>query len=210
MLDLTTTTVGAFVRRRTDHELGRIVAIDVERDRVTVDYGRHLEDEDRSSEVGIGAAEVWTVANLNMATREELARMSALMAWQSSGGRIEALTAEIALVRQRWAEDVATIGEALLEEAESRGWCSEFDDFIESTNPKLYAEGLPRRVRDWEVTVMVEVAVPVAVSAVSEEEAIEIASQEWRDRWSEHDWNARDAIIGGTTCDSDMFTANEI
>lgn len=210
MLDLTTTTVGAFVRRRTDHELGRIVAIDVERDRVTVDYGRHLEDEDRSSEVGIGAAEVWTVANLNMATREELARMSALMAWQSSGGRIEALTAEIALVRQRWAEDIATIGEALLDEAESRGWCSEFDDFIESTNPKLFAEGLPRRARDWEVTVMVEVAVPVAVSAVSEEEAIEIASQEWRDRWSEHDWNARDAIIGGTTCDSDMFTANEI
>lgn len=210
MLDLTTTTVGAFVRRRTDHELGRIVAIDVERDRVTVDYGRHLEDEDRSSEVGIGAAEVWAVANLNMATREELARMSALMAWQSSGGRIEGLTAEIALVRQRWAEDIATIGEALLDEAESRGWCSDFDDFIESTNPKLYADGLPRRVRDWEVTVMVEVAVPVAVSAVSEEEAIEIASQEWRDRWSEHDWNARDAIIGGTTCDSDMFTANEI
>lgn len=210
MLDLTTSTVGAFVRRRTDHELGRIVAIDVERDRVTVDYGRHLEDEDRSSEVGIGAAEVWTVANLNMATREELARMSALMAWQSSGGRIEALTAEIALVRQRWAEDIATIGEALLDEAESRGWCSDFDDFIESTNPKLFAEGLPRRVRDWEVTVMVEVAVPVAVSAVSEEEAIEIASQEWRDRWSERDWNARDAIIGGTTCDSDMFTANEI
>lgn len=103
--------------------------------------------------------------------------------------------------------DVATIGEALLEEAERRDWCSEFDEFVADINEKLHVP-LPRRIKDWDVYVPVEVTVRVSVSAISEEDARAEAGNEWRDRWDGE--YAAEIISEGRTMHDGDFKVEEI
>lgn len=66
--------------------------------------------------------------------------------------------------------DIERIGEALIDEANERGWCSIYDEFVKNLNRSL-TEELPVRRRSYDVDVTVTYTVTVTVSAVSEEEA---------------------------------------
>lgn len=59
--------------------------------------------------------------------------------------------------KQQHERDIALIGEKLLEEADERGWCEQFDDVVEELNRKLIVE-LPTRERDYNVQVTITVA----------------------------------------------------
>lgn len=98
----------------------------------------------------------------------------------------------------RHENDIATIGEALLEEAERRGWCSDFDEFVSDVNEKLYAS-LPRRIKDFDVYVEVIARVRVSVSAADEDEARSEAYGSWRERWDGE--FAAEAISNGSVLD---------
>lgn len=77
------------------------------------------------------------------------------------------------------------IGERLIQEAENRGWCEEFDRIIDEVNDELPgAFALPMRQHEYEVTWTQTVTVNVDMSATftarSEEEAEEMA-RNWDD-----------------------------
>lgn len=57
--------------------------------------------------------------------------------------------------------DVAKIGAALLEAAERRDWCSEYDDLVDAVNRQLHCE-LPTRVAEYTVTYTVTVTIEAA------------------------------------------------
>lgn len=73
--------------------------------------------------------------------------------------------------------DIAHLSSALLDEAESRQWCSDFDEFVDTVNRKLHVE-LPTRER--EMTVRVAIYLDVDVRARDEDAAIEIAETQVR------------------------------
>jgi hypothetical protein len=81
--------------------------------------------------------------------------------------------------------DIDTIGGALMEEAERRGWCAEYDEFVESVNQSLTRASLPTRERVYEVTwteiYRVTVARSGTYTAASEDEAIDLARDEDED-----------------------------
>lgn len=81
--------------------------------------------------------------------------------------------------------DIAAIGEALTEEADSRGWCDAYDDFVENLNRTLSVV-LPERVKTWEVTLRVEYELSYTVSATSEDAAYEAAREEFSHNDLEH------------------------
>lgn len=75
---------------------------------------------------------------------------------------------------------VQQIGQAFIDEADKRGWCSEADEFIDRVNEGLPGSyQMPTRDREYEVewteTVRVEVSRSVIVRARNEEEARENA-----------------------------------
>jgi hypothetical protein len=76
--------------------------------------------------------------------------------------------------RRQHREDIATIGERLLSEAEDRDWCGEYDSIVEELNAALTVE-LPVRKRDY--TVRVSVQVDISVTAADEDEARDLAQQ---------------------------------
>lgn len=55
------------------------------------------------------------------------------------------------------------------DEGDRRGWCSDFDDLLEEL-------GLPRRQREYQVSVTVSCAISVEVTAGSEDEACEMVT----------------------------------
>jgi len=71
--------------------------------------------------------------------------------------------------------DIAVIRNRLVEEAEKRDWCSEFDDIIEDVNRQLNVEMDPRE-RDFYLTVSFTVSgsASTSVRAASLDEAVEI------------------------------------
>ena len=73
-------------------------------------------------------------------------------------------------------EYIETLGQALLEEAERRDWCSEYDEFAREWD-------LPTRARDYEVTMT------VTVQARDEDEAQTLVrDQVSLSSYSGHDW----------------------
>lgn len=84
------------------------------------------------------------------------------------------LSAQLTEALRKHAEDMETIGEALIEEAEARGWCSEYDDVISNLNDKLNGE-LPLRYQ--ERMLVFTVRVPVRIRPGDEDEAVDDARQ---------------------------------
>jgi hypothetical protein len=78
--------------------------------------------------------------------------------------------------------DIDTIGSGLMEEAENRGWCSEYDDFVDNVNASLSVACLPAREKEYEVTWVETYTVSVPRSATytakSAEEAEDMAREE--------------------------------
>lgn len=73
---------------------------------------------------------------------------------------------------QRHEADIQTIGNRLMREAEHRGWCSDYDDVVESLNQNLNVE-LPVRAKDYDVTETYTVTIRRTVSARDEDDAAE-------------------------------------
>lgn len=92
-------------------------------------------------------------------------------------GQHEEQRLQVSRVRSEHASDIESIGNALLEEAESRGWCSEYDEFVEGLNGRLTYD-LPVREREYEVEIDVTYRMTVSVTARSEDEALEAAEDD--------------------------------
>ena len=78
------------------------------------------------------------------------------------------------------------IGDRLIEEAESRGWCAEFDEIIEEVNAELPSGWeLPTRKREYEVQVTVTgkitTTTTVTVEASSEQAARDMVNEDTED-----------------------------
>lgn len=84
---------------------------------------------------------------------------------------------------------VEMIGEALIEEAQRRGWCSEYDDFVEKLNDRLpLGYELPTREREFEVTLTYRVEFRMKVNAVDEDSARDTAVEEFDEGSIGHDY----------------------
>lgn len=106
-------------------------------------------------------------------------------------GQYEERALQVSRVRAEHASDIEVIGNALQEEAESRDWCSEYDEFVEGVNMRLSME-LPVREREYEVEIDVTYRMTVSVTARSEDEALEAAEEEEVvDHDSAHAWTMR-------------------
>ncbi len=86
-------------------------------------------------------------------------------------------------LRRKYAEDMSIISERLIMEAESRGWCSEFDEIIEEVNNKLQGPfPLDTREKDIEVEVTVRGTVwattTVTVRAANEDKAAQMIADD--------------------------------
>lgn len=82
-----------------------------------------------------------------------------------------------------WEQDWATLTDALHNEADRRGWCNEYDEFVNEVESDLCIGTMPRREREyevsWEATVIVTVPMSRTYTAASEEEAIEHAKNDY-------------------------------
>lgn len=52
-----------------------------------------------------------------------------------------------------YASDFEIVGDLLMQEAENRGWCDEYDEFVDAANEKTSLLELPTREQDYEVEV---------------------------------------------------------
>lgn len=75
--------------------------------------------------------------------------------------------------RQRHYADIALISEKLIEEANDRGWCAEYDTVVDELNEEL---NVKIDVREREFTVEVAVTLTIRVSARDADSAREAAS----------------------------------
>lgn len=110
---------------------------------------------------------------------------------------IQELRDDAALARERHRRDVNLIGDSLLSEAESRGWCEDFDNFVENLNDELYVT-LPTRVRTYTMRVTATIEMEVEVEASSIEHAVDKAkddvNEEINDMPSTYDWHIDDVV----------------
>lgn len=81
--------------------------------------------------------------------------------------RIESLAGQA----NKAARNLEIVAEELLSEAESRGWCSEYDQFVEKVNDRCGAEVLKPCARAYSVTFTVSVQVNARGEDAAEEEA---------------------------------------
>jgi len=75
--------------------------------------------------------------------------------------QIQQLTDRIATLDKTVDElrkDIQVIGEALIAEAKERGWCSDYDDFVDAVNKDLKRSSLPTRVVDFTASVTVSIS----------------------------------------------------
>jgi hypothetical protein len=80
-------------------------------------------------------------------------------------------------------ESIQTIGEALIEKAESMDWCGEFDEWVDIVNRRLaFGYELPTRIQEHEVEVEISGTVSVTktftVEARSQEHAEKLVADE--------------------------------
>ena len=90
--------------------------------------------------------------------------------------------------------DFNIVGNELQTEAINRGWCSDYDQFINRVNDLLHSSSLPNRNKDYRVTRTITVTVNRTVSASDEENAMDDATFDgWVElrssNWSIDDWN---------------------
>jgi hypothetical protein len=79
-----------------------------------------------------------------------------------------------AQARDTHMKDIEYIGQALIDQANDRGWCDMYDDFIREINDELHYS-LPVRNRDYLVTLDMNVSIEIVVNAGDEDQAKELA-----------------------------------
>lgn len=101
---------------------------------------------------------------------------------QEDMDKYEAQINELRTRRNQWIHDFNVVTEALVEEAKRRGWCSEYEEFVDGVQSRLQVGSMPAREQEYEVTWTETYTVTVSRSgtytAQSEEDAIEVAKQE--------------------------------
>lgn len=89
------------------------------------------------------------------------------------------LTAHIA----SWERDWSTLTDALHNEADRRGWCIEYDEFVNEIESDLRIGVMPRREREyvvsWTTTVIVNVLMSRTYTAASAEDAEQMAKDDY-------------------------------
>lgn len=82
-----------------------------------------------------------------------------------------------------WEQDWDTITGALHNEADRRGWCNEYDEFVNEIESELRIGVMPKREREyavtWTTTVLVSVEVSRNYTAASPEEAEQMAKDDY-------------------------------
>lgn len=98
-------------------------------------------------------------------------------------------------IRKHYESDIQMIGEALLEEAEDRGWCDDFDKFVSRLNDKLFTS-LVERVKTYTITKKYMVTVSTTVTTTPDKIQDEMDAYDLDDfthsvsdfdDWDEHD-----------------------
>jgi hypothetical protein len=85
--------------------------------------------------------------------------------------------------------DVEAIGNALIEEADSRSWCDVYDTFVDNVNRGLTVP-LPVRIREYDVEVSVQTTVTIHTSAATESEARDnVGSDDVREALRDHSYS---------------------
>ena len=142
---------------------------------------------------------------------QTVGKLAALYAHEAN--HVEAWVKRYDETREDAIRAIRRIGNRLIEEAEGRSWCSEFDQIIDDVNSDLPGWlQLPEREREYEVrwTESYTITVPrsITVTAKSEEEACDIAAD-----WEEADeYEMREAISAGNysyDCDNGDYEAEE-
>lgn len=94
-------------------------------------------------------------------------------------------------------DDIRIIGEELISEADSRGWCDQYDKFIKRVNDRLHI-ALPERVKTFSVTQTYRVTRTVTVEARDASEAgdHELVNYAWDfdDLETQGDWTI-DSVV---------------
>lgn len=90
-------------------------------------------------------------------------------------------------------KDIDMIGERFIQEATDRGYCSAYDDVIESLNSKLNRQ-LPVREQEYTITRTYTVTVYTTVMARDEDAASEQAD-DFSDRFTCEDWEVSDQSL---------------
>lgn len=93
----------------------------------------------------------------------------------SEKSRREEFDRQAERARRNHEADIATIGERLMDEAEHRGWCSEYDSIVDDLNRSLHVE-LPTRNKTWDVCWTVNVTVHQTIEARTANDAAEMAN----------------------------------
>lgn len=88
----------------------------------------------------------------------------------NTSAMIDRLNTSITSAHARHLADIEHIGETLIEEANRRDWCKDYDDIVDEMNRSLNTP-LPTRNKDYQVTVSVTYDITVNVTARSESEA---------------------------------------
>jgi hypothetical protein len=113
--------------------------------------------------------------------------------------RVERLRGDLTTERENHRTNISKISEKFMEEAESRGWCDEYDTFVEDeVNPYITVEMETRR-KEYEVTFTFTQT--ITVTATSEDDAVELAredddyksSGEWGDGLDEDNYSVSEA-----------------
>lgn len=90
--------------------------------------------------------------------------------------RLDAAREEARAARQRHEADIERVSDHLIEEAESRSWCSEYDRVVNEINEGMNVP-LRQREREFSVTLDVTVRITRTVTAIDADAAGEIASE---------------------------------
>jgi hypothetical protein len=101
--------------------------------------------------------------------------------------------------RQKHERDIELIGNALLEQAKDRDWCSQYDEFITDLNKELSVE-LKTREKEYEVEIEVTrkqvQRVTVTITANDEDHARELINDDpfnyYEDQINDYDWDVED------------------
>ena len=105
----------------------------------------------------------------------------------------ESLRAMVNRIESKHRNDIEIIGRALLDEAENRGWCSEFDTFVDKVNGLLYISLITRK-NEYVIRRAYLVEVECTVTATSELDALDQApsfAPSWRS--GDGDWEVVDS-----------------
>lgn len=100
--------------------------------------------------------------------------------------QVDRLTEQNAVLRRTiadWERDWVTLTCALRDEADRRGWCSEYDEFVNEVESDLRIGTMPRREREyvvsWTASVLVSVPMSRTYTAASEEDAEQMARDDY-------------------------------